>query len=193
MLLAVSLASVIVVSGIGWYQTQATLRTKIADQLVGIRTSKTDQTELFFENLYNQVGMLAGDSNVIKAMVELNAGFRNLERNFVPSQSEKGLETYYTKQFLPRLKKNLFSEDPSFGKYRPTGQAARYLQYYYMADNPNPVGEKNKLFDAGDRSEYTKAHAKYHIFFQDIVEKFGYYDVFLINHKTADVVYSYFK
>jgi hypothetical protein len=28
--------------------------------------------------------MLAADSNVVKAMVELNAGFRNLERNVIP-------------------------------------------------------------------------------------------------------------
>lgn len=45
----------------------------------------------------------------------------------------------------------------------------------------------------GDRSDYTKAHAKYQKFFQGIIQKFGYYDLFLINPKTGDIVYSYFK
>jgi hypothetical protein len=70
LLLTVSLGSVLVVSGIGWYQAQSTLRTKISDQLSGIRTTKADQFELYFENLNNQVGMPASDRNVVKAMVE---------------------------------------------------------------------------------------------------------------------------
>ncbi|MDF5736646.1 MULTISPECIES: adenylate/guanylate cyclase domain-containing protein [unclassified Nostoc] len=193
LLLTVSLGSVVVVSGIGWYQAQSTLRTKIADQLAGIRTTKAEQFELYFENLNNQVGMLAADSNVVKAMVELNGGFRNLERSVVPEESYKALDAYYTEQFFPRLKKNLSSEELNPSIYSPTGQAARYLQYYYIASNPNPVGEKNKLLDAGDNSDYTKAHAKYQKFFSGIIQKFGYYDLFLINPKTGDIVYSYFK
>jgi hypothetical protein len=79
------------VSGIGWYQTQATLRSKIAEQLAGIRTTKAEQFESYFENLNNQVGMLASDGNVVKAMVELNAGFRNLERNVIPPEWDTAL------------------------------------------------------------------------------------------------------
>lgn len=191
--LGVSLGSVVIVSGIGWYQTQATLRSKIADQLSGIRTTKAEQFESYFENLNNQVGMLATDGNIVKAMVDLNGGFRNLERNFIPPEWDAAMEAYYTEQFFPRLKKNISSEAVIPSLYQPLGQAARYLQYYYLASNPNPVGKKNQLLDAGDGSAYTKAHAKYQKFFAEIIEKFGYYDLFLINDKTGDIVYSYFK
>lgn len=193
LLIGVSLGSVVVVSGIGWYQTQAALRSKIAEQLAGIRTTKAEQFELYFENLNNQVAMLAADGNVVKAMVELNASFRNLERNVIPPEWDKALNTFYTEQFFPRLQKNLSPEALNPSVYIPTGQATRYLQYYYIASNPNPVGQKDKLLDAGDGSDYTKAHAKYQKFFAGIIEKFGYYDVFLINPKTGDIVYSYFK
>lgn len=193
LLLGVSLGSVVVVSGIGWYQTQATLRNKIAEQLTGINRAKAEQFESYFENLNSQVGMLAADGNVVKAMVDLNGSFRNLDRNFVPPEWDKALDTFYTEQFFPRLQNNLSPEALNPSVYRPTGQAARYLQYYYLAANPNPVGEKYKLLDAGDGSDYTKAHAKYQKFFEGIVQKFGYYDVFLINYKTGDIIYSYFK
>lgn len=193
LLLGVSLGSVVVVSGIGWYQTQATLRSKIADQLAGISSTKAEQFESYFENLNNQVGMLAADSNIVKAMVELNGGFRNLDRNFIPPEWDTAIDAYYSEQFFPRLKKNLSTEELNPSVYRPTGQAARYLQYHYLASNPNPVGKKDKLLDAGDGSNYTKAHAKYQKFFAGIVQKFGYYDLFLINHKTGDLIYSYFK
>jgi class 3 adenylate cyclase/hemoglobin-like flavoprotein len=193
LLLGVSLGSVVVVSGIGWYQTQATLRNKIAEQLAGISSTKAEQFESYFENLNNQVGMLAADSNVVKAMVDLNGSFRNLERSFVPTEWDTALDAFYTEQFFPRLKTNLSPEELNPSVYRPTGQAARYLQYHYIASNPNPVGEKNKLLDAGDGSDYSKTHAKYQKYFEGIVQKFGYYDLFLINPKTGDIIYSYFK
>jgi class 3 adenylate cyclase/hemoglobin-like flavoprotein len=193
LLLGVSLGSVVVVSGIGWYQTQATLRNKITEQLAGIRTTKGEQFESYFENLNNQVVMLATDGNVVKGMVDLNGGFRNLDRNFIPPEWDAALDTFYTEQFFPRLKKNLSSEALIPSVYQPIGQAARYLQYNYIASNPNPVGKKGQLLDAGDGSDYSKAHAKYQKFFAGIIEKLGYYDVFLINHKTGDIVYSYFK
>lgn len=193
LLLGVSLGSVVVVSGIGWYQTQATLRSKIAEQLAGISTTKAEQFESYFENLNNQVGMLAADGNVVKAMVELNAGYRILESNLIPTEWDKALDTYYTENFFPRLQKNLSPEIINPSVYIPTGQAARYLQYHYIAANPNPVGKKNKLLDAGDGSDYSKAHAKYQQFLAEIIQRFGYYDLFLINHKTGDIIYSYFK
>lgn len=193
LLLLVSLGSVVIVSGIGWYQTQATLRSKISEQLEGISNTKAEQFESYFENLNNQVGMLAADSNVVKAMVEFNGGYRILERNLIPPEWDTALDAYYTQQFFPRLQNNLFPETVNPSVYIPTGQAARYLQYHYIASNPNPVGEKYKLLDASDGSDYTKAHAKYQKFLAGIIQKFGYYDLFLINHKTGDIVYSYFK
>lgn len=193
LLLGVSLGSVVVVSGIGWYQTQAILKSKIAEQLEGISSTKAEQFESYFENLNNQVGMLAADGNVVNAMVELNGGFRSLESSLIPPERDTALDAYYTEQFFPRLKKNLSPEELNPSVYRPTGQAARYLQYYYIASNPNPVGKKDKLLDAGDGSNYSKAHAKYQKFFEGIIQKFGYYDLFLINPKTGDIVYSYFK
>lgn len=193
LLLGVSLGSVVVVSGIGWYQTQATLRSKIAEQLAGVSSTKAEQFESYFENLNSQVGMLASDSNVVKAMVDLNGSFRNLDRNFIPAEWDTALNAFYTEQFFPRLKKNLSPEELNPSVYIPTGQAARYLQYHYIAANPNPVGKKDKLLDAGDGSDYSKAHAKYQKLFAGIIEKFGYYDLFLINHKTGDIIYSYFK
>lgn len=193
LLVTVSLGSVVVVSGIGWYRTEAILKGKIAEQLAGIRTTKAEQFEAYFENLNDQVGMLAADGNIVKAMVELNGGFRTLESHLIPPEWDTAVNAYYTKEFFPRLQKNLSPEALNPSAYIPTGQAARYLQYYYIASNPNPVGKKDKLLDAGDGSNYSQAHAKYQPFFAEIIEKFGYYDLFLINPQTGDIVYSYFK
>ncbi|MCI4662762.1 MAG: methyl-accepting chemotaxis protein [Neomegalonema sp.] len=66
------------------------------------------------------------------------------------------------------------------------------LQDAYIHNNPYPVGEKHKLVDVKDDEVYTTIHADNHPVFRKLVEKRGYYDVFLIN-ETGDVVYSVFK
>lgn len=62
----------------------------------------------------------------------------------------------------------------------------------YVTKNPNKAGEKYKLIDAKDGSSYSKAHAHYHPWFQQLLESRGYYDIFLLN-EDGDVVYSVYK
>jgi len=54
------------------------------------------------------------------------------------------------------------------------------------------VGEKQRLLAANDGSDYSKAHAKNHTFFKNLIEQFGFYDVFLIDTK-GNIIYSVFK
>ena len=194
MLLLTSLGSLLVIGTTSWLQARNTLEAKIADQLIGVRTAKADKFELFFENLYNQVGTLADDGRIVEAMVGFNRGFRQLERRFPESELDPVLEAYYTKEFFPRLSKNLLGNNElKYETYRPSAQAGRYLQYNYLAKNPNSVGEKDKLLDTGDGSYYNQIHKKHQTYFRKLIEKFGYYDLFLINHRTRDMVYSVYK
>jgi class 3 adenylate cyclase len=81
---------------------------------------------------------------------------------------------------------------PILESYLPQNAAAQYLQYYYIAANPNPVGKKHLLATPNDGSRYSQIHARYHPIFRQIIEKFGYYDMFLINPEGT-VVYTVFK
>ena len=63
----------------------------------------------------------------------------------------------------------------------------------YIFKNSHPAGEKLKLMDAGDDSDYTYVHKMYHPLFKDFLERYGYYDIFLIDQETGDIVYSVFK
>lgn len=67
-----------------------------------------------------------------------------------------------------------------------------YLHQQYIELNPNPLGEKNKLDAAKDGSEYSRLHAHFHPYFNQLLEENGFYDIFLINTK-GDVVYTVFK
>jgi methyl-accepting chemotaxis protein len=57
---------------------------------------------------------------------------------------------------------------------------AAVLQKRYIEDNPNPVGEKQKL-DSARQDSYDRAHAAYHPALRAHLEAQGYYDIFLVD------------
>ncbi|BBO91605.1 hypothetical protein DSCOOX_47850 [Desulfosarcina ovata subsp. ovata] len=67
------------------------------------------------------------------------------------------------------------------------------LQYHYIKANPHPLGSKDALDRANDRSRYSQLHAQYHPIIRSYLQKFGYYDIFLVNPDTGKIVYSVFK
>ena len=67
------------------------------------------------------------------------------------------------------------------------------LQYYYISNNSNALGEKHQLDKAKDGSWWSDSHAEYHGNFKFFLEKFGYYDIFLVDADSGNVVYSVFK
>lgn len=69
---------------------------------------------------------------------------------------------------------------------------AELLKADYVANNPNPIGEKHKLDAAEAPNSYNVTHKKYHAYFRNIMEARGYYDIFLIDPQ-GNLVYSVFK
>ena len=72
------------------------------------------------------------------------------------------------------------------------GQAKTVLQEAYIERNSHPVGEKDKLDDAGTGSTYDQVHKQYHSWFRTALMARGYYDIFLFDLK-GNVIYSVFK
>jgi methyl-accepting chemotaxis protein len=66
------------------------------------------------------------------------------------------------------------------------------LQRIYIEQNPNPLGQKEKLDAANDGSAYSAAHRDLHPWFRSFLRTNGYYDIFLFNTK-GDLVYTVFK
>jgi class 3 adenylate cyclase len=169
MMLSVSLVSVATVAFLAFRSGERVLTESVFNHLTSVRASKAYQIESYFENVRAQVATLS-----------------------IPPAWDESLDAYYRDEFLPRLQENV-EGSPVFETYRPGRPATRYLQHQYVTSNPNPVGEKQSLDDAGDASVYSTVHAEYHPVFRRLVEKFGYYDMFLIDAQTGAIVYSVYK
>lgn len=80
----------------------------------------------------------------------------------------------------------------SFGwNFLPGDDKVAELQKRYIENNPNALGEKHKL-DSAEIDGYDASHKKSHPYYRELIEKGGYYDLFIINNE-GDVIYSVFK
>ena len=191
MLLLASGLSTLLTALLGYHSGQVNLSNRVFNQLTSIRASKAYQIESYFRTIQNHTQTLSEDLSIVAAVQQFDAAFQQLEKTTPPPAAAEALQAYYSTHFLPRLLRNN-SGTPNLQAYLPTAAAARILQNLYIAANPHPVGKKQKLVAASDGSAYSKAHGRYHPFFRDIVAKFGYYDMFLINPQ-GEIVYTVFK
>lgn len=191
MLLVVSGCSILVTAFIGYRSGRVNLTDRVFNQLTSVRASKAYQVESYFKNIRNHTQTLSEDPSVIAAMQEFAAAYRQLQASGVPDTFDAKTADYYRQEFLARLSK-VEEGSPILNSYLPKATASRYLQYHYIAANPNPVGKKHQLEKAPDGSQYSQLHARYHPIFRNIIEKFGYYDMFLIDPQGT-IVYTVFK
>ncbi len=191
MLLAVSSCSILVTTYLGYRSGQLNLTDRVFNQLTSVRASKAYQIESYFQNIRNHTQTLSEDPSILAAMEEFAQAYRQLQAAKVPPQFQQKITTYYVDQFIPRLAKGE-EGSPVLASYLPSSPASRYLQYHYIAANPNRVGKKHLLDNAKDGSDYSRLHGRYHPIFRNIIEKFGYYDMFLIDPQ-GNIVYTVFK
>ncbi|MEM6837346.1 MAG: adenylate/guanylate cyclase domain-containing protein [Cyanobacteria bacterium P01_C01_bin.120] len=193
-LLVVSLGSSAIMGFLAWQRARNILTQRIFDQLTSVKAAKSAEIESYFQFMYSQVETLAEDRMMVSAMGEFNQAFDQIRAANLPisAEWEQAIAAYYEKEFFPRLTDNI-EGTPILDIYNPGGTVAQYLQYYYIANNPNPVGSKDALNQANDGSNYSTVHSRYHRILRNLIVNFGYYDLFLINHKTGDIVYSVYK
>jgi class 3 adenylate cyclase len=191
MLLTVSSSSILVTAYLGYQSGKSNLTDRVFNQLTSVRASKAYQIESYFKTIRNHIQTLSNDPSVGTAIGEFTNAYRQLETAPLPSDNAPKITAYYQNEFLPKLAKTEQGL-PVLNSFLPESNASNYLQYYYIATNSNPIGKKHLLDKANDGSEYSRIHERYHPIFRNIIEKFGYYDMFLIDPQGT-VVYTVYK
>ncbi len=192
MLLAVSIASILIISYVGYTSGKEAILENIYYQITELRNSRARQVQSYFNYVQSQAITLAEDPTVIEAMDSLTDGFNQLETQEISGDMVSDLWRFYEQEFIPRLQMNV-DGNPTVLTYFPKHSIARYLQYYYLVKNPYDLENKSRLDMAKDGSEYSKKHQKYHQFFRSITTRFDYKNLFLIDSETGNIVYSVHK
>lgn len=190
MLLLVSLGSVLIVGYIGYVNGRSALAERIYGQLTSLRHEKASLLKNVLKTLEANVVTLSDSPGIVLAMREFRAGFDELKNAQITPEMEQSIESYYSKQFLPELSKNLDGVPP-LKSLLPTSPASKYLQYQFLGKTADLDYEaKQQIQTVGDGSRYDDAHQKLHQRLVEVTKKFGWDDLLLVDEETGDVVYT---
>ncbi|MCC9605250.1 methyl-accepting chemotaxis protein [Blastopirellula sp. JC732] len=188
-------------SGFGVVQDQSSeaLKNSSLDALVAQRELKKKQLSNYFGTINSQIQTFSNNGMIVEAMRDLREEFHDYRNSAELSSDQletmrKELKSYYTGPFADQYaKKNPGKAATADAYFQQLDDDSIALQHAYIAKNPNPLGSKQLLDASPDKSDYTQTHEKVHPIIRDYLDKFGYYDIFLVDAKTGDIVYTVFK
>ncbi|HXK57464.1 MAG TPA: cache domain-containing protein, partial [Gammaproteobacteria bacterium] len=185
------------IGGLATDRSRQALEEAAKSRLVALRDAKKAQVSDYFQTIQNQVLSLSRSNTVIEAMGIFSRSVKSYRQElFKPdiAQFRNKLADYYSKEYKAEYsRRNAGEEIDVAGLLQKLDDDAIALQYQYIGVNPNPLGEKDKLEDPVDGSQYGNWHALFHPYFKDFQRRFGYYDLFLADAETGRIVYSVFK
>ena len=179
-------------------ETAGALRAEGIRKLVAVRDNKRNTVERYIEDIYEQVRFVANDKRVIEAAGDLAGLYGSVIFDEQLSADEVArrrgaLGEYYRDgygaQYAEQNGGGKADVETMLGRLDDAGVA---LQYAYIQTNEHPLGSKHKLDRARGVATYHEFHEIIHPTLREYLERFGYYDIFLIG-PDGSVVYSVFK
>ncbi len=192
----ITFLAIMSVASISYFSAKDALEKNIFNQLVSVREIKATQVEKYFDFINRQLISFSKDQTIINAMVDFKTAFDKLSEESTGkleiNNTNKSLDNYYETEFLSRLSVT-HEQIQKKEYYQPSDMNAKIAQYLYISNNKHSIENKKMLEDALDGSSYSKAHKTYHNIIAEYVDIFGYEELFLIDHKTGNIVYSVLK
>ncbi|TCS40195.1 methyl-accepting chemotaxis protein [Reinekea marinisedimentorum] len=198
-LLTVSIVTGLVVAILSVVMASNAIEKQVFDQLESLREAKKTSIERYLDDINNQILSLASSNEVMNALTDFNdaSAIYMTSRGVDDSdmaEKRAQLANYYDREFLTRFAAGNSPNFTSGADYvERLSDVGVVLQLDYIAENPEPVGSKHLLDGVDKYKGYGKQHVLYHSFFRDYLERFKYYDLFLVDAWSGDVIYSVFK
>jgi methyl-accepting chemotaxis protein len=191
------LVSGLLLANIAIKEGQAAIEDDAKASLIAIRDITATEITDYINTIEKQALSLADNLMVTEAMAGFTQSFNEHAANRDDSeinQQKNRLKQYYEQQFGNEFK-NLNNNEsaPTNKLLNGLDKQSIALQYDFISNNSHPLGSKHLLNTPANDSSYSRIHEKYHPIFRRFIERFGFYDLFLVDHKTGDIVYSVFK
>jgi class 3 adenylate cyclase len=192
LLLLLALTTLAVTGTVSYLKQRKALADQTFNQLTGLTRTRRAQIEVYYQTVHNHVATLSSDQMFVDAMRDFLRAYNKMNKAALRASVLEGVQADYRDNFYPEMQKLNMARN-TYQAYLPVTPAALQLQYLYIVNNPYPKGRREELVDAGDGSEYSAVHRMYHKAFRNIVKKFGYYDLYLIDYETGRQVYDVAK
>lgn len=195
-LMIVGILPLILVVSISWFLTKDEISKETYSHLEAVRDLKEHALTDYFQQVKAQLVNLASTSRVQRMAGYIAPNFAYMVDFLAVNKAEQKeavknyWQTQFAKEYLKRNPGSHLDIDKLFDQMDPAAISAQYL---YLASNPFPLGQKNKLESAKkDESPYSDFHALNHAFFNQYLKNFGLFDIFVISN-DGRVGYSVYK
>ena len=195
MLLVALSINAIINSLISTDHMRSTLREEVEKDLVAKRELIKDEIEFYFSTIEGQITSMAVDEGVIEAAEQLINAFDSYatQRGVSSSSVQLSVQSYYNNQFQTEYRSQNDGSANIQVMTKGLDTESVLLQYDFISNNKFPLGNKDKLYDLENGTLYSELHAKYHETFRYFLQTFGYYDIFIADADSGDIIYSVFK
>ncbi len=197
--LAASLLPLVATNYYSYWKSQDALIKSSLEQVESIRKVTKSRLEGYFETTKSRVSTFAHSRMTVDVLEDFKKGFNNYPKEANLSQvdllaQKKDLGEFYTSQFGAEYSKQNDGKTHDFRSLlNRLNDSQIAIQSAYIEKNPNGLGQKDKLDAADENTSYNRTHAIYHPNFREMLQKFEYYDIFLIDAETGNIVYSVYK
>jgi methyl-accepting chemotaxis protein len=150
----------------------------------------------YFGFVESQIRAKSYELSMVDATLAFLPAYREYasQRGDISSSQMNELESYYSNDFTQQYNQlnptGLNNAKQLLNSIDGTGLA---LQYDFIAGSSYPLGGKGGLDQPANNTPYAKAHQKYHPALRSFLQEFGYYDIFIADIDTGNIVYSVFK
>lgn len=193
------LVPLIIVTVVTGYRAQSLMETDAGHRITSLLEGRKDHIEDYLSNLLDMNATLASSMTTVNALQEFGNGFYRLtshKKNSTEDLSgiQRDLERFYRENFIPNYQQKTGKPFPGdVNDLLPKQPMGLKAQWLYIANNPNPLGQKDLLQKADDGSTYSQVHDRFHGYFKAYQERYGLYDLFLVDAEDKTIVYSVFK
>ena len=163
------------------------------DRLTSIRYFKTLQVESYFDHLMDNLSFLSTNQQLVNALQDFSKTFPKYlsEAKLLTSGYKTQVINNYLDDFSKKYKYyNIGKTIDTKKMLNLISENSFALQYNYIFNNPYSLANKEQLDAVKDGTTYSLMHAKYHQSLLAFKQQFGFYDLFLIDGKTGDIVYT---
>lgn len=182
------LAAALAISAIGYVRSDAALRAAVWDQLVAIRETKKADIVRYLDAQERAFAALVAQEQVPAAIAAFRGALAQ-EGALPADMARQSVQAFYRDSILPLMPEaeRPLSADPVL----PNTSAGLRLQQRYLVENPAAVGQRDLMESpATESGPYDAVHRTYHAHFRAMMQALNLYDIFLIDDRTGDVLYS---
>jgi len=198
--LIIMLCAILLVMGLSVYfmhnQTTQSLVNEHSNKLTTLKNALKVYIEDYFEMTHDILLSLSASQTTINAIQQFEQAFHDDPNDLINSKSyfDKPLLTHSIQEFLQQVSYDIpnAQQQQSIEQYIPESENAKRLLEYFVINTPFDKDQRFKLQDAKSGLSYDEVHKQYHHYFVDELQKYDFYDIFLID-ATGNIIYTVYK